>query len=125
MIVKHRNKPIKQVPAKYMVIKNITDYLENEDLRRLTEAERLALDNAMFRATFDQLIASLEWRDAELFEKVKDSNPVFAVKVKTYGQSTSFAIRTDNNISLKCSKQCYDLCPDKRENATQLTLFEK
>lgn len=124
MILKHKNKPLKLIPSKYQVIENITDFLENEDQRRLTEAERHHLENALFRNTFDRLIASLESRDPETYEKVKDSNPVYAVKVKAYGESTSYAIRTSNNISLKCSKQLYEQCPDKRKNATQLMLFE-
>jgi len=124
MIIKHKSRKIKLIPVKYLVIENITDFLENEDQLRLTEAERCHLEKALFRATFNRLIVSLEKQDPELYDRVKDSNPVYAVKVKIHGQSTSFAIRTDNNISLKCPKKLYDLCPDKRKNATQLTLFE-
>ena len=125
MILKKNNKPIKLIPSKFRVIENITDYLEYEDQRRLTKFERKHLEKALFLHHFARLIASLEWRYPETYEKVKDSNPAFAVKVKIHGQSTSFAIRTDNNISLKCSQQLYELCPDKRQNATQLTLFDQ
>jgi len=123
MIIKHKSRKIKLIPVKYLVIENITDFLENEDQLRLTEAERCHLDKALFFATYNRLIASLEKQDPELYDKVKDSNPMYAVKFKANGQRTIFIIRTDNNISLQCSKQLYKLCPNKRKNATQLTLF--
>lgn len=124
MIVTHKKRLIKRMRDKYIVIDNITDYLEDFEHIRLTDVERKHLDNALFMEYYSRLMNLLKEDDQELYEKVKDSRPMYAVKFKANGQRTIFIIRTDNNISLKCSKQLYDLCPNKRKNATQLTLFE-
>lgn len=124
MIVTHKKRLIKRLPDKYMVIDNITDYLEDFEHIRLSAAERKHLDNARFRKYFDDLIEYLKEDDPELYTQVKDSVPMYAVKFKANGQRTIFIIRTNNNISLKCTKLLYELCPNKRTNATQLTLFE-
>ncbi|OFX56310.1 MAG: hypothetical protein A2066_12980 [Bacteroidetes bacterium GWB2_41_8] len=125
MILKHKNRPLKLIPIKYAFIKNITDFLEDEDQRRLTTAERAHLDKALYLHHFNNLINSLQSNDQKTYEKVKNASPVYAVKVKPHGQSTTYTIRTNNNITLKCSKLLYELCPDKRMNAKQLTLFDQ
>ena len=124
MIVTHKKRLIKRLPDKYCVIDNITDHLEDFEHIRLTDAERKHLDNALFMEYYSRLINYLTEDDQELYEKVKDSLPMYAVKFKANDQRTIFIIRTDNNILLKCYKQLYELCPNKRKNATQLTLFE-
>lgn len=125
MILKHQGKNLKIIPEKFAKVENITEFLEDEDKRRLTEVERQNLEDALFIQEYEIYLRQIvALKDKEMYEKVKNSKPAYAVKIKMKGGKTNFVIRTTNNISLRCPKSLYLLCKEKRNHATQLSLFE-
>jgi hypothetical protein len=113
MILTHNNREIKLIPRKYDGIENITDYLEDFEHKRLTEAERDNLNNRLFRQAAEIFLADLEKSEKLVHEQVKDAWPILSIKVKTSDDQTYYAIKMSNNISVRCEEALYRMSPVK------------
>lgn len=124
MIIKHNDRPVKQVPKKYKKIKNITDFLEDEDYIRLTAVERKSLDKELFRLEAENFLMYLNFSDPLTFERVKDAAPVSAGKIKDAEGDTCTVLVMSNGLQVRCDETLYSISPIKfkpaKENVEQL-----
>lgn len=140
MILQHNGHSIKLIPEKYLVIENITDYLDNEHQRRLTNTERFNLDQALFVHYANDFIQRLSEADKLVFEQVKDADPVACVCLKNGLGDTQYALRLSNGIKVLCHPRLFELATTKEyqtyasalptiaitnDQAIQLTLFDE
>jgi hypothetical protein len=140
MILRHNNRPFKLIPARYLIIENITDYLENFEEHRLTEAEREYLDEALFKQAACKFIETLEKTNPLVFDQVKDSKPTHAVQFRSGSGEVFYALRMMNGINVRCIPEVFKLSHVKerityassfpsisitKNEATQLTLFDQ
>lgn len=124
MIIHHNSRPLKLIPAKYIRITNITDFLEDENYIRLTEVERNSLDQELFRLEAENFLMYLSFTDPLVFEKVKNAKPIMAGKSKDADGELCTVLVMSNNLHVRCDETLYSLSPRKfkpaKENIEQL-----
>ena len=129
MIITHNDRPIKLIPKKYQQITNITDHLEDFEFIRLSDIERKALDQELFRLESENFLMYLNFSDPLVFEQVKDAKPVGAGKVKDADGQTITVLVMSNNLHVRCEEHIYTLSPVKinsipKSSVVQLKCFE-
>lgn len=128
MIIYHNNRPIKNIPKKYLpILPVITDHLEDEDCIRLTEAERELLDQELFRREAENFLMYLSITDPLAFEKVKNAKPVMAGKIKDANGELCTVLTMSNGLQVRCDDKLYTTSPIKfrpiKQNVEQLKCF--
>ena len=113
MILNYNNRPLKLIPEKYQVIENITDFLDDEHQRRLTNTERFSLDQALFVHYATDFICRLEEADKLVFEQIKDANPVACVMLTNGSGDKQYALRMSNGLKVLSSARLFDLAKAK------------
>lgn len=111
MKIKHNNQVIKLIPAKFNVIENITDYLEDFEHKRLTEGERETLDYALFAQEASKFIEELKEKEKLVYEFCCNTKPASTMKVITSDEQVYYALRMSNNLSIRCDEALYRLSP--------------
>ncbi len=102
---------VKNIPARYMVIDNIEDYIDDLHSPRLSVTERENLDIQLMQTRLAETIAEIR-NTPGLSELVQASEPVQAVRVKTRTE-TYHVLRFANGNEVRCKPLQYKASPVK------------
>lgn len=103
------------IPAEFGSIENITDYLEDFDHIRLSNDERESLNQALFPNAVCQLLRKIKG-DKDVAEKhIENIEHIYAVKVETSDGQTYFALKINNDLSVRCDEKLFNKSPIQKE----------
>lgn len=108
----HNNIHIKNIPKKYESIKNASDFLECEDLKRLSPEERKSLDEELVRLHFLEFVSQVKSKGI-MAELLNNQNPVAVAKITTRNR-IYHALQFSNGMELVCSGKFYNSSPIKK-----------
>lgn len=115
MKLTHNGKHIKTVPKKFREVKSITDYLEDEDHKRLTGRERNALENAItaqaYKEELDAFLHEIEHSQPYVLELIENSVPEHCLYVFTPRGESYHSIVFKNGEELRCPPRLYECSP--------------
>ena len=110
----HNNQYLKILPKKFLDIKNIVDFLEDESVKRLTPIERNNLKKALFQQRVSQtLLSYLSQHEPLILEQVGEAKPMIAYKVSTNDGQLYYVLKFDNNVTVRCSEIIYRMSPNR------------
>lgn len=108
----HKKYYIKLIPDKFQELENITDYLEEEDKKRLTTREYQNIKAAILRQRVSKvLLPVLKTSDPLVLEQIKDALPVKTYKVTTNDEQVYYVVEFDNRVKVRCSEAIFRISP--------------
>ena len=108
----HNGFYIKLIPAEFLELENITDYLEDEHEKQLSIRERKNIKAAILQQRVARvLIPALQKSDPLVMEQIQDAIPVKAYEVKTNDNQTYYVVEFDNRVKVRCSEAIFRISP--------------
>ena len=110
----HNGHYVKLIPAEYLELENITDYLESEHEKQLSRRERKNIKAAIMQQRVSKvLLPVLQKSDPLVLEQIKDALPVKAYLVTTNDDQKYYVVEFDNRTRVRCSEYVYRSSPVK------------
>lgn len=108
----HNKYYIKLIPDEFQELENITDYLEDEDEKRLTKRERENIKVAIMQQRVSKvLMPALKANDPLVLEQIQDAVPVKTYKVTTNDHQVYYVVEFDNRVKVRCSEAIFRISP--------------
>lgn len=104
---------VKLIPKKFYPIRNLEDFLDDLEHRRLSDTERENLKKELLRLHLENFLKEKNY-DSNLRPYINGANPLVVLLVRTK-HSEYAAVRFDNGIEVRCPKQLYTESPNKKE----------
>lgn len=82
MNLEHNNIHVKTMPAKYNIITNATDFLDDLEHKRLSSTERTALDQELIKLLFKDFTIKSK-KDKLLLPYLQKTKPVAVARIQT------------------------------------------
>lgn len=111
MKLHYKKQYIKNIPKKFSTIEDIHELLDDFEYKRLTESERLAMNE---RLLSKQVAHFLEKKKSKGWLKIfiKDTHPLKVLRIETR-DAHYYTIRMANGSELKCPAELYRISPLK------------
>ncbi|WP_297095539.1 hypothetical protein [uncultured Draconibacterium sp.] len=114
MELHYKGRYLKLIPRKFFEIENITDYLEDEFDKRLTDTERENLSAALFQQRVERsFLSGLKEREPLVAEQIEGAKPIITYRVITNDGQRYYVLKLDNGRSVRCSEAVYRISPNK------------
>jgi hypothetical protein len=101
------------MPAKFSIIENATDFLDDLEHKRLTKTERAALNEELTKLLFAELVDDARSKGI-MRDILKEAHPV-SVACISNRDHLYYVIQFSNKVELKCSHKQYNSAPVKKQ----------
>lgn len=102
---------IKTIPSKFVSVKNILDYLEDEHHKRLLKIERKNLELVLFEQYVEKFLEDLRKEHPLVAEQIAVAKPIIVYQVTTNDGQRYYVLKFSNNRSVRCNEKLFRIAP--------------
>lgn len=100
------------MPAKYAVLANAADHIDDLEHKRLTDSERKALDEELVDFLLQEFSENGK-RDRFIKEQIENAKPIAVARIQTR-QNHYHVVQFSNRIELHCEPKIFQSSPIKK-----------